>query len=79
MRLGHTRSSLTLAGTIVVTCRSKKDCRGATRYRPIIREGPGGSVADQPPFGPVVTIAIWLKPPELLSGAARMRTGWPGR
>ena len=79
MRLGHTRRSLTLAGTIVVTCPLEGRIVAVPPVTArMIREGPGGSVADQPPFGPVVTTASWLKAPELLSGAARMRTDWPG-
>src|ERR1700733_11115490 len=77
-RCGQTRSSLTSAGTIVVTC----PVEGRIVAVPLvtarmIRDGPGGSVADQLPFGPVVTTATCRNAPELLSGAARIRTGWP--
>src|SRR6516225_4622366 len=43
----------------------------------MIREGPGGSVADHPPSGPVVTAVASVNASEPLSGDVMTATGWP--
>ena len=77
-RRGQTRTSLTFAGTIVVTCPPEGRIVAVPSVTArMILDGPGGRVVDQLPFGPVVTTATWLNAPESFSGAARIRTGWP--